>query len=672
LNRKKAFFTILLLFSIISTGNAQKVRFTVNTSHMGSVSAFAYHSDDLLFSGGTDGTIKIWNIKDKKLHYDIQISPFPILTITLHPQKTEMLVLTKDNVNTYIIIAKNWKTGHTLYTIPLNSPCLYLDYSPQGTYFFSCTSHWDGFAVFNALTGERLSFLPDSLGIVSYAVISRKEKNIMTYNPSGKIIYWNIAKSQIIKELTTLADIRFPFITEDKSYLIGYCKDTLVVIDLLSGSLKAYFKLPHIIDLSYNSTTQEIAYISQYKKDQKIGFIVFHSDNLSLSAHSAVKNIFNATLTKIVFADRLLFAGNESGNILCFKDHTYFEQFAQNNLHPISDLAVFNGSLALTASTHIIFFSSQLISGEIDFPYPRLHNESFTMQKLTLPFANAFLETASSKDSLLIAWQNEKRDARYTTINPIIPALVQHYSYSKKTIVYFSLCRYFLHIVDKSGQLLLISRNTFKPVFRYSAYGMNAFTVLSDDELIFGRNRGTQAGSALMRINFKNGKISAVPTSAQAILHIIKSPFDNLIYTVGFEEIDNTFYTVIEERRGDNFEQSKHIYKLPGEYYQTRMKFALNNKTIYFTLSGDTLYTWNGTEVLLFSNELCNIKEFTITDDCLYVLHKNSLISVWHTIKKKKLFELCLLRDYSWIITVYNGQYFTSEKGMSYLNIFKK
>jgi len=67
LNRKKAIFTFLLLFVICSIAAAQKVRFTVNTSHAGAVTLIAYHSVyDFLFSGGTDGTIKIWNIKSVK------------------------------------------------------------------------------------------------------------------------------------------------------------------------------------------------------------------------------------------------------------------------------------------------------------------------------------------------------------------------------------------------------------------------------------------------------------------------------------------------------------------------------------------------------------------------------------------------------------------------------
>jgi len=65
------------------------------------------------------------------------------------------------------------------------------------------------------------------------------------------------------------------------------------------------------------------------------------------------------------------------------------------------------------------------------------------------------------------------------------------------------------------------------------------------------------------------------------------------------------------------------------------MKFAEKNETLYFIITGDIIYTWNGVEVLPFSDELRNIKEFSIADSYLYVLHKDSSISVWHTAKKK-------------------------------------
>ncbi|MBN1797303.1 MAG: hypothetical protein JW822_01910 [Spirochaetales bacterium] len=673
MNRKKTVFTIILLFVICHYAAAQKVRFTVNTSHTGAVTSLASRSEsDLLFSGGTDGTVKIWNIQDKKLYYNIQLSAFPILGLALHPQKNELLALTKDNMNSHVIIAINWKTAHILYTISLNSTCLHFDYSPQGTYFFACTSHWNGFALFNAITGERLCFLPDRIGMISYAAISRKEKNIMTYNPSGKITYWNIAKAQSIKELTTLSDIRHPFITQDKNFLIGYSEDTLVVIDLLTGALKALLKLPHIIDLAYNSENQEIAYIAKYNKKQTVGFVNVNLTALTLTKHPAEINSLNSALTKTVYVDRLPYFGGETGSILFLKDKIRMEQFAKPKLLIITDLTAFNSLLAVTASNNVIFLSSELFAPEADFPYPQFKKISFVVNKLTLPFADSFLEKGPFEDTPLIAWQNDKLNAKYAVIDPVTLTIVKQQSFKRKVIVHFSLDPRFLHIVSKNGQLLLVSRQTYEPVFRYSADGMNTLAILSEDELILGKNRGTKAGSALMRINYKKNKASAIPISSQVILHIIKNPHSFLIYTAGFEEIDNSFYTVIKACVGDNFEQNQDIFKLPGEHYRTRMKYFEETETLYFTITGDTIYIWNGFEVDTFSDELRNIKEFSIADNHLYVLHKDSSISVWHITKRKQICQIYLLSDCSWVVTVHNGQYFTSDNGASNVNIFKK
>ncbi|MFW5747484.1 MAG: hypothetical protein ACOCX6_01680, partial [bacterium] len=112
----RALITALLLTAALVTINApdlhaQEVRVVINTGHTGRVNSIAYHdSDSLLFSGGADGTLRVWDTETEKLVYLLQITHNPIEKIFLNPEAPQVGIIEKDGISSHRLSVWNWQT----------------------------------------------------------------------------------------------------------------------------------------------------------------------------------------------------------------------------------------------------------------------------------------------------------------------------------------------------------------------------------------------------------------------------------------------------------------------------------------------------------------------------------------------------------------------------------
>ena len=139
---------------------------------------------------------------------------------------------------------------------------LFLRYSGGGSWLMLGESAWQGLRLLSAADGSPVPFHPEGFGIVGFAEVSRSERTILTYLPSGRLQYWEASSGNLTTELRAAPYLSGLRVSRDRRYAAGTNGSEVLLVDLVTGATRARFALAGVRSLDLSPTGDEIACVA--------------------------------------------------------------------------------------------------------------------------------------------------------------------------------------------------------------------------------------------------------------------------------------------------------------------------------------------------------------------------------------------------------------------------
>ncbi len=232
----KRAFLIFLALSLPFYGCGEETMPVLQSGHSGPILAMARdETNGVLFTGGKDGSVRIWRGTPLALERKIQVSHYPILSISADPVKKRIAVIESNGLTQHFLSVWNWETGTRRFQFPLTEFPLFMQFSPQGNFLGMGKPTWDSLSFFDAENGHKLSYVQEGFGIVNFFLVSSSENTLLSYSPSsGTLIYWNLKEGSRKSTIQSVPELKL-LTTLTERYAVGADSRALYLIDLVTG-----------------------------------------------------------------------------------------------------------------------------------------------------------------------------------------------------------------------------------------------------------------------------------------------------------------------------------------------------------------------------------------------------------------------------------------------------
>jgi WD40 repeat protein len=638
----------------------------VNTSHAGRITAMVVDERrGLLFSGGEDGTVRIWDLAARQLSYLLRVSYLPIRTIAVHPSEPLVSVLVGEELQTDTLVCWDWERNRRLFTIESDAQLLCLDYSPLGSYLVYSREDYNSLVTVDPHTGRVLPYLQRGFGIVSYFTIARNEGNIMTYQPSGVISYWEIATGRLLKQLRAATDLAQIHISPNNRFIAAVGGEAsrgeqLVVVDVLTGENLDQEPVSGVWDLAFSPAGNEISAVAELEGAVVLKRWYFGGRfllSLSDRSFAADRVVGPACLVQTGEGSIL---GDGVGTIRALSSAGDPTVFASDTLLRISDLAFAGATMAVASPESLLVVSSRFFAEPYDGE--AVPPEAVKLSAHPNPLrASTGLAFADSRRLLL--WRSDETEGLLSVLDTWTGyAFTPDVSFSSP-IRSLTVAPVGLIVVEKRGFCRVLDPTTFQATFRYNSPGMNKLIHTFGDMLVGGKTSIVEFQSPLLQINQKTGETVPVPDSSLFIYDLLYSDTDSALFTLAVQRRGERLSTLLKMNTGYNFERSQVLLETKGEDLGASV-VADDRGTVYTSLGYEGVVSWqNGRMVPLASSGGVPRRLYWQAGK-LFSLNRDGTISVWDTETRELLADIYIFKDGSWAaLTPQGGVLHAAEAG---------
>lgn len=658
---------VALLLWALAAARGVPAPVLLNASHFGPVSHLAYDAQrGILVSGGEDGGVRVWSLTERRLLAAVQVSHRPVRSVALHPREPQFAALVGEGLRIDTLSCWDWERGRELFRVESDAQLLHAAYSPLGSYLFYSRAAYDSLVALEPGTGRSLPFLARGFGIVSYFTIARNDTNILTYQPSGTLAYWEIRSGKNLRQLQTLPGLEGIEISGNNRFAAAVSGDELVVVDLLSGEPSARARAVGLAALALSADGNQVTAIGADAS--------YASDALRETGASGTRALrrwyFNgksllelAPLVVDAAADPRCLAAVDAGLVVGEADGKIrvisagqASLLAEDLRLRIYDLA-FSGSRAAAAvEGRVLLFEAPLFSPARDVPAGAgLSAQRSFETGIAGPVGVEFLD----ERRLLISSRGEgagrvsvldtASGVRTPVSLPLSSPLTQLDLYPQGVIA-----------VESSGLCHVLDPQTLEPRFQQSAPGVNKLVFAFADVLLGGKTSVTGFAAPLLQINRRTGETVPIQDPSLFIYDLLYSEADAAVYSLAVERRDDRLYTILKVHTGFNFERSRSLYEFRGEDLGATV-VADSSGRVYSSLGFDTVRVWSGGRAQAFQASGGLPRRLYVHGARLYSLNRDCSVSVWDLERKSWLMDITLLTGGGWVAVAADGRTMGSE-----------
>lgn len=672
---RKIFFTVVTILSAASTlFSAEKIELLLNSGHSdGALCIVKDTRKGFIFSGGKDGNILIWREEGFEPVAKLQVSFSSVRKIAIHPKLSQLALIESDG-SRYSLSAWDWEKRTKLFSLVLSELPLIFQYSPQGTFLLASKTDWKSLLFFDSANGRPLPYFSSGFGIVSFLFLSSTENTLVSYTPStGTFIYWNLKQGTRKQTVPSQPEMRNLTLYNER-YAVGTLGDDLVMVDLVTGEITASYECKDLEKILTNEKTGEILTFGGESKNKIIQTWKFRQP-LSISEKGTLyprieKRIAPDTADLLLGKGRVFLAGKDLSAV----DFTTWETkvLAEANLSPISDVLPEGNVLHLVTSKNIFRMTSDFFISPFGQTIPKA--SFLDVSRTSNPFESAAFLAKPSPD-LAYLWKRGEDLGEVLSLDLETGKPVGRLTAFTQPLVSLVATKENLYSLEKNGSIKIFSLKYFTKFFEYASAGFQSFAPLGSFGILAGQDSTEALKQPLVSINPATGETVAI--RHPSVFLFFRIDFDakkEKIYLLGLRKSENgKTETVLQSVPAGNFDTFT-ILSAVDSYDLDADLHIDESSTVFTTLGGGAIRSWNGTRWLNFESNGNHPMKMASQAGKLYAVNRDGSLSVWDKSTGKLIGDICIFNDGNWLAYGPSGNFLTSladEKISSKITIFK-
>ena len=491
----------------------------------------------------------------------------------------------------------------------------------------------------------------------------------MTYQPSGRITYWELQTGRELKVVDTLPNLSLAKISHNKRYLIAQADDRLVVVDLLSGRIKSSVQQSNIKSLTLSQDDRTIQCLTDDGERAKISQWLLTGNLLyELQSSGAGRSVLPDNITAIAMRNDILVFGDSDG-ILWIRDVSgNVRKLSQNNLLEISDFSVRDDTVALATPEVIISFRLGLRE------YSNLPDNiitSYSYRRHSNPYATPVGLQFLDNENLLI-WDKSEKHRGISAINLSSGHIYNEYRNFSAPQLQIDLSAGNILSLERNGLLRVLELNSYDLLFEYLSPGLQKIVTAGENDLIGARTQISGFSGSLIRIDSQTGETVPLADSSLLTYDLIYDDNDDTLYTLSIDRSGGKTNTHVKYHYGEGLEKSRAILNYRGEDLFASLDYDDATKTLFTSLGYGRVQSWDGKDIKVFQTTRHIPRNIKVTNRLLFSLNKDSTITIWDRQSRSVILDLYLFKDYSWIAVFPNENAYISKNADHFLILLKK
>ncbi len=627
--------------------------YLIRTGHTGSISDIEYHAPlHALVSAGEDGKVKVWDTERFTIMFSRRIAPHAVSLLSLHPEKARFAAA-YENDGKYRISVWDWTADRELYSLDLPFKPLFMDFSPHGTYLAVCVEDWNSLFLFNAENGDPLDFSVAGSGIVTYVTFSGKETTLMTYQPSGRITYWELGSAKKIGEFRTRGGLVPLALSNNKLSLVCSSREGFVFLDAVTGKQTGTADVPGLIFSRGDRTGTTLAAITRVPGGRE-------SVTVFAIAENAVKESYatavggDSSVTALAAAGDAVYAGKRSGEVYRITQ-SGAERVVKNNLLAVTDMAVIGDKLVLGAPDRLLVLKSDFFAPAGSAP--PVEPSGIEFATFNQPFPGSRIGLAFHGENGLYVWSLGGAQGALDLLD------ARTFSLKNQTAVFSSPLRtlsvgssFFLSI-EKSGVCRVNGLNDRKLAFEYQTAGLNHAVFIPPGSIVLGKSNLSSYESSLAVVAGRTGETTYLPEPDIMVYDLAYDDRSQTLYYTGIEKIKDVASTVVKMRTRDLQAYPAVIYSKPGRFLFGDLACDGDRGRLYFSVEDTTIRVWDGTTVREFEDEAQEVRKIIPDGNTVYALNDDSSITAWDANSLLIRFTVYFFENGAWLLITRDGRY---------------
>jgi WD40 repeat protein len=636
-------------------------RLIVTTGHKGAILDIESDTDEnKLFSSGEDGTVRLWDLESGRLVRVLRVGHNRVSMMAVNPAVPQLAVLDTDGVRSFSVSVWDWSAGQMLFRMSLPEEPLFLRYSGSGSYIALGISRWDGLKIINATDGSSIPFHPEGFGIVRYAEISRTENTIMTYQPNGRIAYWDLATGDPVMEIKSVPLLSQIRITEDRRSIVGTTDSDILLVDLLSGAVKARAALTGVTSLDISAGGDRVACVAGGDQGSVLSMWDISGDSFRREAAiPSGDEPFQPAL--VCFAGDLLLAGDDHGGIYSLPNSGTPLLLARDELVEVTGIAMNGNTLALASDERLWLFPRPAIGGSHVVSAPVILNNPLKAQS-----GLSFLE-----DGRLLIWSKAGEKGAYTILNRREGSFKPGFAGFTAPLLQALAQGGLLVTLEKGGTVRIIDLASGNQRFTAWFPGLTSIVRVSDTRLVGGRSVAAEVDGSLLSIDFGTGETVALSTHNIYTYELSFDPARKILYSLG---VDSDGRSNLMANGGKNLEKRTSIASYDGEDLSASLALDPTTGVLYSSLGYDGITTWDGSSSSSLSSDATDggatSRKLVVWGGLLCSLNGDSTVTLWDSSAREVIGTMYLFLDEEWCLLFPDGTFEASDGGVRHVDVY--
>ena len=535
---------------------------------------------------------------------------------------------------------------------------LYVGFSTLGTYLVYTRADWQSVTILDARTGYAAPYLRQGFGIVSFVAFSRTERNVMTYQPTGRISYWELRTGEKIKDVATIADLSPRRITEDLATMLARSQSGLAVIDVATGAVLAEQKQADLLTIDASPDGSRVFALAGSPSGRTaLNQWTYWAGSLARTESPGAFDMARMTgsLTALAAADSAAYLGDERGTIVMLPLYGTPAELSRSNLAQPTSVAAWGDRAVLASAGEMWLFQIHAA--------PRLFStrssvRDYGAERIPLP-ASAEPAAGFLDERTLAVWDRRGRGLRIYSLPPLgEPVGVPEYRDADTALFGSSLLEVStaggdaLLTLEVDGTIQMIDRQTLTRLYRYGAPGTRAVAWLSDHVLVGARTRLSRMEHPLIRIDTRTGETVPLPDTAFLSYALAADPARSRLFSIAVEQDGTRSRTAVRLHDGSGYERSRDVLRYAGEDAGASLALDASGERLYSSLGLEGVQQWDDGRTSRFEATGHVPREIAAGAGLVFAINHDRTVSIWEARNGKLLIDLYLFTDSSWIASL--------------------